>query len=343
MALADLEVAARLDAQGRHADAIQRLSLAAQAGDAEALASLGLRLLEGLNAPYLPQQGAGLLSDAARRGHAKAAALVSVLAGGGFHGPQSWTAALDFLQRSAELDDASARTQLELLTGLTGTPGRLREQVDIGAWTCAPPAKPILKSPAIHAVEQLVPAPICDWLVELSRPRLERALVQDPRTGLTIMGKTRTNQVASFTLRDTSLIHLLIQARIAAAAPTLPRMLEAFAVLHYAVGEQASEHFDYLDPDNASYAATIAAHGQRVATCLLYLNDDYEAGETVFPALGIKHRGRKGDALIFRSVDASAVPDPRTLHAGRPPTRGEKWVLSQFIRDRPMTPGSAPS
>ncbi len=58
MALADLEVAARLDAQGRHADAIQRLSLAAQAGDAEALASLGLRLLEGLNAPYLPQQGA---------------------------------------------------------------------------------------------------------------------------------------------------------------------------------------------------------------------------------------------------------------------------------------------
>jgi prolyl 4-hydroxylase len=27
--------------------------------------------------------------------------------------------------------------------------------------------------------------------------------------------------------------------------------------------------------------------------------------------------------------------DLRTLHSGEPPTRGEKWVFSQFVRDRP--------
>ena len=28
-------------------------------------------------------------------------------------------------------------------------------------------------------------------------------------------------------------------------------------------------------------------------------------------------------------------PDTRMVHAGRPPTSGEKWIVSQFIRNRP--------
>ena len=35
------------------------------------------------------------------------------------------------------------------------------------------------------------------------------------------------------------------------------------------------------------------------------------------------------------NVDAEGTPDPRTLHAGLPPTAGEKWVLSQWVRTRP--------
>ncbi|MEJ0039722.1 MAG: hypothetical protein WDO68_27395 [Gammaproteobacteria bacterium] len=27
-------------------------------------------------------------------------------------------------------------------------------------------------------------------------------------------------------------------------------------------------------------------------------------------------------------------PDLRMLHAGRAPTRGEKWIVSQFVRSR---------
>ena len=81
--------------------------------------------------------------------------------------------------------------------------------------------------------------------------------------------------------------------------------------------------------------------GQRVATVLVYLNEDYEGGETDFPELGLRHRGAKGDALAFFSVDAAGAPDPRTRHAGRPPASGEKWVLSQFIRDRRMVPAGA--
>ena len=93
-------------------------------------------------------------------------------------------------------------------------------------------------------------------------------------------------------------------------------------------------HFDFLDEQSPALAADIAARGQRIVTFLLYLNDDYAGGETAFPALGLHHRGRCGDALMFANVDLAQRPDPQTLHAGLPPQRGQKWVLSQWIRNR---------
>ncbi|MEI9965616.1 MAG: 2OG-Fe(II) oxygenase [Caulobacteraceae bacterium] len=353
MALADLETGARagdpraqialarrLDEQGRHDDAINWLSTAAGNGSAEALGLVGARLVSGVNAPYLPKDGARLLAEAAGKGDADAAAMLAVLAGGGFHLVQNWETALDYLQRAAEFGSASAQAQLRLLAGAeaegTGADrwATQRRQVSVASWTRAPPARTLSRSPLIQAVEGLVPAEVCDWVVGQASGRLARAEVFDPRTGKTVMGATRTNRVANFGLQETSLLNLFIQARLAAATGVEIARMEAFAVLNYRVGEEASEHFDYLDPSVPAYASEIAGVGQRVMTALLYLNDDYEGGTTDFPALGLSHRGRRGDGLIFRSVEEAGAPDPRTLHAGRPPTAGEKWVLSQFIRNR---------
>ncbi|MEO6340918.1 MAG: 2OG-Fe(II) oxygenase [Caulobacteraceae bacterium] len=342
-AAAQVQLAACCDAEGRHSDAIDWLARAAGTGDAEALDKLGVRLITGENAPWRPLDGAGLLVDAARHGNGQGAARVSVLAGGGFYGPQSWEVALDFLQRSAELNWAPAQDQLRLLgdgAALKGAPlaevwGRLRRTVDLSHWTAAPASVVHNDQPLVRSVANLVPGEICDWIIAQSAPRLVRAEVHDPETGQAIMGDTRTNRVANFGLMETNLVNLLVQARIAAATGAPTTMMEAFAVLHYAVGEEASEHFDYLDPAIPAYSTEIAELGQRVATCLLYLNDGYSGGETAFPRLGLEHLGRRGDALIFFSVDAAGMPDPRSLHAGRPPTAGEKWVLSQFIRNKP--------
>ena len=34
--------------------------------------------------------------------------------------------------------------------------------------------------------------------------------------------------------------------------------------------------------------------------------------------------------------DRGLQPDLRMLHAGRPTTRGEKWIITQFVRSRAM-------
>ena len=56
-----------------------------------------------------------------------------------------------------------------------------------------------------------------------------------------------------------------------------------------------------------------------------------------FPRIDWKHRGRIGDAMLFLNVTTpDRQPDPLSLHAGLPVTRGRKWMLSQWVRDRPQ-------
>ena len=347
---AQVRWAAQLNEQGRHYEALDWLARAAKAHDPEALALLGCRLLLADSAPFRPADGIGMLVEAADRGDGRAAGMLSVLAAGGFHAPQNWTAALDYLQRAAELGWVPAREQLLMLNRVAATEWaammgpaddlwrRLRQGVDLESWLRPPAARVLSENPRVIAIEALAPPEVCRWIVGRCAGRLVRAEVDDPRTGLPVMGQTRTNRVASFGLAETGVLNLVIQSRIGAAIGAPLSVMEAFAVLNYGPGEQASEHFDYLDPAIPAYAEEIARVGQRVATALLYLNEDYQGGETDFPELGLRHRGATGDALIFFSIDRSGLPDPRTRHAGLPPVSGEKWVLSQFVRDRSLAP-----
>ena len=146
----------------------------------------------------------------------------------------------------------------------------------------------------------------------------------------------RSNTVASFNVNSVELVHALLQARMSAACGVSERMMEGPTVLHYAPGEQIQNHFDFVDPKSThDYAGEIARNGQRIITFLVYLNDDYDGGETAFPELGLVHKGRRGEALYFVNALADLSPDLRMVHAGRPTTRGEKWIVSQFIRSRP--------
>ena len=334
-------LAERLDAAGRHDEAVEWLARAGSSGDALALTQLGVRLVTGLNAPFLPADGARLLDNAAGAGGVEAMERLAVLIGGGFYARQSWDAALDLLQKAAEGGSDTAQTQLRLLSGRSGSAGAgwrdLRRSVDVASWTRSPEPRVLSPSPRILAVSGLAPPEVCDWIIDQAGAKLVRAELYDPNTGQPVPGtETRLNRIANFNLAETHLANLFVQARMAAIVGAPMQMLEAFAVLNYAPREEYGEHVDYLDPAIPAYAAELAQRGQRVATGLLYLNDDYEGGETAFPQLGISFKGRKGDALVFFNADGEGRPDPRTVHAGRTPTSGQKWLLSQFFRNRPV-------
>jgi hypothetical protein len=179
---------------------------------------------------------------------------------------------------------------------------------------------------------------VCDWIIERARTRLERARIYDTADGHARVSATRTNTETDFNIVESDVVLLLVRARIAAATGLPTTVMELTKVLHYDVGEQFELHYDYIDPALPGLAEEVAARGQRLATFLIYLNDDFEGGETEFPRVGLKHRGPAGSALYFANVDPRNQPDPLTLHAGLAPSRGEKWLLSQWIRDR--SPGA---
>jgi len=343
----DVARADECDAAGRHTEAINHLVAGVKQGDIEAYTRLGKRLLVGDRAPLLPNDGAKFLEDASARGGGEAAALLSVLFGVGARQQIDLRAALASLVLAAERGWLPAREQLRILagapagTGVGGDPQQddwrqLAARVDLKMWQTAPPATDLSTEPLIRSYPGFVSGPVCRWLIDKARGRLSRALVYEALIKEVTVHHTRTNSAAMFSMLETDLVCVLTQARMAACLSVPFRHFEAMTVLHYDEGEQITEHFDFVDPNVPDYEREVAQRGQRIVTFLVYLNDDYAAGETDFPRLGVSHKGHSGEGLFFVNALRDSSADVRTLHAGRPPVSGEKWIVSQFVRNRPM-------
>lgn len=331
-----LDLAQRYDAEGRHHDAINELARGTSAGDLSCMRELGKRLLTGDRAPLLAPDGARFLVDAAKQGDAEAAGRAATLAALGLYRPQDWREALAWLVVAAQRGWQPAQDQLIALhPNAAGKDWqRLAAQIDLSTWSTCPAARVLSADPQVQFFEGFISPSVCDWIIDHARGRLTRAKVYDAANVQEIVSETRTNSVANSSLANVELLDLLLQVKMSAACRQPMRNMEAPAVLHYAVGEENRDHFDFVDPATPDYAQEIARNGQRVVTFLVYLNDDYDGGETNFPRLGFSHKGRRGEGLFFVNALPDMQPDLRMLHSGQPPTRGEKWIVSQFIRSR---------
>jgi prolyl 4-hydroxylase len=273
--------------------------------------------------------------------------LLALKASEGVGAPVDWDKALDHALKAAESGHALSQATLAGLAGdwalahrlLEGEPTPadwrgFREIIDIATWKRAPHPRMLSPSPRVGLVEQMASPAVCDWLIARARPGLMPARVYDPGEGGPAYDKVRTNTETPFPLASRDLIFNAIRYRISSATVLPAGAMEAPTILHYEPGQKFEAHHDYLDPASPGYAKAIRDRGQRVLTFLLCLNDDYEGGETDFPVLNRRFKGKKGDGLFFWNVGPEGLIDRRTKHAGLPPTRGEKWMLSQWIRDR---------
>ena len=110
---------------------------------------------------------------------------------------------------------------------------------------------------------------------------------------------------------------------IAAATGTQPEWGEPLNVLRYKQGQQFRPHHDGRGSEDGP---------MRIMTALIWLNEQFDGGETEFPRLNIRVRGGVGDMLVFRNVHDDGSEDDRVLHAGLPVTNGVKWMASRWIR-----------
>ena len=314
-----------------------QLRARARAGDLTAMTALAKRLLVGDGVPQSVAEGVAMLAESAKRGDADANALLAVLSAWGVIAARDLNGALDQLARAAGLGHAVARRELQLLARSAGQDwSALRRDINVTALTAAPAVRVVSERPHIVVVEGFASVAECEWLMERGGPHLRRAKVYHGSSDLKT-SEDRTNTEADFTIFNADVTLSLIRDRMAAVARAPTTHFEITKILRYEPGQHFGLHADFLELNTPELVREMELRGQRAATLLVYLNEDYEGGETHFPRVDFRYRGKRGDALLFSNIDAAGAPDYATLHAGMPPTRGQKWILSQWMRTKPVT------
>ena len=70
----------------------------------------------------------------------------------------------------------------------------------------------------------------------------------------------------------------------------------------------------------------------RTHTILLYLNENYEGGETEFPNLNKQFKLNTGDILYFHNFDSYGNPTQLALHQGNVVKSGEKLICNLWVK-----------
>lgn len=305
-----------LAGDGRTDEALRLLRQLAELGHPDALFTLADCLWRGVG---VSQDFAGareLFRAASSAGQPMAVRAWTNLLGSGIGGPRDWPEALRRLEQEASSDRLRSK-MLELIRSMNLDPNGDPVGLPAGEQTSDRPDVRVFRG-AFTAAE-------CDFLILLAEPTYQRSLVV--MDGRDCPDPIRTS--------DGSAIHWLIEdpathainRRIAAISHTSVEQGEPLQILRYRPGQQYRPHHDWLPPPN-----------RRLITTLVYLNDDYEGGETAFVRTGLKLKGRKGDAIVFVSALPDGSLDPLSEHAGLPVVSGTKYLASRWIRERRNTP-----
>ncbi|XP_047320820.1 probable prolyl 4-hydroxylase 7 [Impatiens glandulifera] len=185
----------------------------------------------------------------------------------------------------------------------------------------------------------------CDHFIHLAKGKLEKSVVTDFEYG-NVLSKTRTSS-GMFLQPAQDKIVADIETRISSWTFLPEENGEPIQVVHYEIGEKYESHYDnFVEEANLG-----GINNSRIATVLMYLSNVDKGGETVFPfsekkdivqskddnsysecaSRGYAVKPRKGDALLFFSLNINLTRDLLSLHCSCPVIEGEKWAATKWI------------
>ena len=314
-----IEQAYQLVDRGEAQAAVGLLEDGGHAGDADCWVELATWFLGGQIVPRDLSKSRECFRLASEAGHQQARSIHIALLANGTGGPPDWQGAVTLLSDLAATSKDAA-DELALLSRMAID--------DAGNPTLIPSPERLSDAPEVSLFRQLLTSEECRYLIASAEPRFQPSVIVDPASGQLRPHPVRTSDNAFFPWIDESPAIHAINRRLAAASRTEVHSGEPLQVLRYRPGQEYRPHHDALPhTDN-----------QRILTMLVYLNDQFDGGETLFLSTGLKVKGGVGDALLFRNADADGRPDPMAQHAGLPVTAGEKLLASRWIHEKRFGP-----
>ena len=167
----------------------------------------------------------------------------------------------------------------------------------------------------------------CLKLIELSEENFTSATILDKNDD----GSYRTAE--SFWFYEDNFITEKIK-NIVSSETNLPiENQENVHIVKYKINGEYKEHHDFFHPGEYYFADEIKKGGQRVYSCLIYLNDNFTGGETHFLNKNLNITPKKGTMVIWNNLKEDGSPDYDTLHAGLPVISGEKYICLVWVRE----------
>lgn len=188
-----------------------------------------------------------------------------------------------------------------------------------------------MRNPNIVVFGNVLTGEECDALIAAAKPRMNRSLTVETKTGGEELNADRTSN-GMFFRRDENEVVKVLEERLAALVNWPIENGEGLQVLHYRPGTEYKPHYDYFDPGEPGTPTILKRGGQRVATIIMYLSEPEKGGGTTFPDVQLEVAPQRGNAVFF-SYDR-AHPSSKTLHGGAPVIAGEKWIATKWLRER---------
>ncbi|XP_016157145.1 PREDICTED: prolyl 4-hydroxylase subunit alpha-2 isoform X3 [Ficedula albicollis] len=145
---------------------------------------------------------------------------------------------------------------------------------------------------------------------QLAKPRLARATVRDPKTGVLTVASYRVSK-SSWLEEDDDPVVAKVNQRMQQITGLTVKTAELLQVANYGMGGQYEPHFDFSR-----------------------MSDVEAGGATVFPDFGAAIWPKKGTAVFWYNLLKSGEGDYRTRHAACPVLVGCKWVSNKWFHER---------
>ena len=303
---------------GRNADAVQLIRQVAATGDSEALGVLAEMTWRGGLVEQDPKRARTLFEQAAARGNGKSNLVITNLLASGVAGKQDWALAMERLRIEARQLPARHKA-LNLIKAMDldaeGNPRAIPKGIKLS------------DDPEVVQFTQLLTSAECRYLMEATGNQFEPSMVYNSNRQL-VRDEIRTSDGSTihWQIEDPAVVAL--NRRIATVSGSRYESGEPLALLRYSPGQEYRPHFDFVK----------GAENRRLMTALIYLNDDYEGGETAFVRTGLKVKGKTGDVILFHNAGSDGGPNPLSEHAGLPITKGVKFLATRWIREARWIP-----
>ena len=104
---------------------------------------------------------------------------------------------------------------------------------------------------------------------------------------------------------------------------------ECMQLAAYGTDGQYTAHYDAKKCVNQDDGAVV----DRKSTILVYLNDDFEGGQTYFPNIDVTITPKAGKAVLFHNYGSDGCEEPSSLHQGLPVLSGTKYIANIWLQN----------